>query len=56
LLNAGLFPRLRDAGFLPIPIRLDHSADRPYYVGARPFVPIPLARWKRRCLRHRLWH
>ena len=25
LLNAGLFPRLRDEQFLPIPIRIDHS-------------------------------
>src|SRR5207237_465068 len=29
LLQAGLFPRLRWAGFLPIPIRLDHSAGAP---------------------------
>jgi hypothetical protein len=33
LLNAGLFPRLRESAFLPIAIRLDHSSDRPDYVG-----------------------
>ncbi len=31
LLNAGLFPRLREAGFLPVAIRLDHSTDNPDY-------------------------
>ncbi len=29
LLHAGLFPRLRAAGFLPVSIRLDHSAAAP---------------------------
>lgn len=29
LLNAGLFPRLRNEGFLPIPIRLNHSEEIP---------------------------
>ncbi|MBT0669331.1 hypothetical protein HT136_13245 [Novosphingobium profundi] len=29
LLQAGLFPRLRQSGFLPVPIRLDHGADAP---------------------------
>jgi hypothetical protein len=33
LLNAGLFPRLRESGFLPVAIRLDHSGDRPDYIG-----------------------
>lgn len=33
LLNAGLFPRLRESSFLPIAIRLDHSSDRPDYIG-----------------------
>jgi WD40 repeat protein len=32
LLNAGLFPRLRESALLPIYIRLDHSADSPDYV------------------------
>ena len=32
LLNAGLFPRLRESAYLPIPIRLDHLSDRPDYV------------------------
>jgi len=32
LLNAGLFPRLRESDFLPISIRLDHSEDSPDYV------------------------
>ncbi|MFO0908574.1 MAG: DUF2610 domain-containing protein [Isosphaeraceae bacterium] len=29
LLQAGLFPRLRAAGYLPVTIRLDHDADAP---------------------------
>lgn len=37
LLNAGVFPRLRDQHFLPIPIRLDYSKD------ARR--PVTQARW-----------
>jgi hypothetical protein len=33
LLNAGLFPRLRESSFLPIAIRLDHLGDLPDYSG-----------------------
>src|SRR3954468_13376179 len=29
LLQAGLFPRLRDEGYLPVPIRLDHAPSAP---------------------------
>ncbi|SPF52570.1 putative NTPase-like protein [Candidatus Sulfopaludibacter sp. SbA4] len=32
LLNAGLFPRLRESGFLPIAIRLDHTGESPDYI------------------------
>ena len=32
LLNAGLFPLLRESSHLPIPIRLDHSGSHPDYV------------------------
>jgi len=39
LLNAGLFPRLRECSFLPIAIRLDHSSDSPDYAGqVRTFI------------------
>lgn len=33
LLNAGLFPKLRESSFLPVAIRLDHSSDHPDYMG-----------------------
>jgi tetratricopeptide (TPR) repeat protein len=33
LLHAGLFPRLRAEGFLPVSIRLDHSTDAPALTG-----------------------
>ncbi len=33
LLHAGLFPRLRAEGWLPVSIRLDHSADAPALTG-----------------------
>jgi WD40 repeat protein len=33
LLNAGLFPLLRESSYLPISIRLDHSRGHPDYVG-----------------------
>jgi len=43
LLNAGLFPRLRESGFLPIAIRLDHSGGRPDYIGQiRAFIAAAL--------------
>jgi WD40 repeat protein len=35
LLNAGLFPRLRESAFLPIPIRLDHTGDLNYVAQIR---------------------
>lgn len=33
LLQAGIFPQLRQTGYLPIAVRLDHSAKNPDYVG-----------------------